>query len=109
MPKVFAAVALVLALASGREALADGNEESKGESKNESRTEFDMVPILGGNSDIGYGGGAVGALTRFPELTRPGVPWAWRVEGSVFASVSTSPNLHIPYQDEWLLLTVPGL
>ena len=105
MPRVFAAIAVVLALASGRAARADARDQGTAGP----RTELDFVPILGGNSDIGFGGGAVGAITRFSGTERQSVPWTWRVEGSTFASVRTSPNINIPYQDHWLLLTVPGL
>ena len=101
MRRQLAVVALVLAVAPGRVAHAQEEQEQ--------RTEFDLVPIVGGNSDIGFGGGAVGALTRFASRERDREPWAWRVEGSTFASVRASPRIDIPYQDHWLLFTLPGL
>jgi hypothetical protein len=74
-------------------------------------TEFDVVPIVGGSSDIGIGGGAVGALTRFgaPATEQNAEGWAWRFEGSAFATFRASPRFAAPYQDYWLLLTLPDL
>lgn len=70
-------------------------------------TELDVVPIAGGDSDIGWGGGAVGALTRFA----PGDDrrWAWQAQASVFLTFRASPSFDVPYQDEWLQLLVPNL
>jgi outer membrane protein assembly factor BamA len=79
--------------------------------KPKSDTEFDIVPIAGGSSDIGIGGGAVGALTRFgaPVTEQNEGGWGWRFEGSAFATVRVSPRFASPYQDYWLLLTLPDL
>ena len=38
--------------------------QAKPNDQHESTTEFDLVPIIGGSSDVGLGVGAVGALTR---------------------------------------------
>jgi len=76
-----------------------------------SDTEFDVVPIAGGDSDIGFGVGAVGALTRFagPPARARDDRWAWRLEASAFLTFRFSPSFDVPYQDHWLLLTLPDL
>jgi outer membrane protein assembly factor BamA len=75
-------------------------------------TETDLVPIAGGNSDIGFGGGAVGAVTRFagPDggPQHPKEQWEWRLEGSALATFRISP-FAAPYQDYYLVLTLPRL
>ena len=105
MRRILVAVtfAAPLTLASPRAALA--------QDKPKKDTEFDLVPIVGGSSDIGVGGGAVGALTRFgaPLTEQNAEGWAWRFEGSAFATFRVSPRIATPYQDYWLLLTLPDL
>ncbi len=71
------------------------------------RREIDGVPIAGGDSDIGIGGGAVGAITQFDRSDQH--RWLWRLEGAVFLTVRGSPNFNVPYQDHWLQLTLPYL
>ena len=105
MRRILVAITLgaPLVLASPGAALADD--------KPKRDTEFDLVPIVGGSSDIGIGGGAVGALTRFGALQTEQNEggWAWRFEGSAFATFRASPRFAAPYQDYWLLLTLPDL
>jgi Omp85 superfamily domain len=108
------AIPLALALILARGAAQAGGDESKDDEKERAEhNEFDLAPIVGGSSDIGVGGGAVGALTRFARQTEPDEKsqqrWEWRVEASTFATVRTSPHVGMPYQDHWLLLTLPRL
>jgi hypothetical protein len=72
-----------------------------------SSTELDVVPIVGGDSDIGWGGGAVGAFTKFA----PGAErrWAWQLQASIFLTFVGSPSFGVPYQDHWLQLMVPDM
>jgi hypothetical protein len=72
-----------------------------------SSTELDAVPIVGGDSDIGWGGGGVGAFTKF--APGPERRWAWQVQASVFLTFQGSPSFAVPYQDHWLQLMVPDL
>jgi outer membrane protein assembly factor BamA len=71
------------------------------------RREIDGVPIAGGDSDIGFGAGAVGAITQFDASDQH--RWVWRLEGAAFLTVRGSPSFDFPYQDHWLQLTIPGL
>lgn len=95
------AMAVVLATRAARAAPSDTTTSTDG------RTEIDGLPIAGGDSDIGFGGGAVGAITRYA----PGDEhrWEWRVVGSAFLTFRASPSFGVPYQDHWLQLIVPGL
>jgi hypothetical protein len=108
-----AAFLLPLALAA-RTARADDAAANGGQPrKPEAHTEIDFVPLAGGSSDIGIGGGVVGAITRFAENTENLSPgneraWDWRVEGNVFATFGGSTSL-VPYQDHWIKLTMPRL
>lgn len=71
------------------------------------RREIDGVPIVGGDSDIGFGGGAVGAITQFDNSGQH--RWLWRLEGAAFLTFRGSPGFNIPYQDHWIQLTLPSL
>jgi hypothetical protein len=71
------------------------------------RREVDAIPIAGGDSDIGFGGGAVGAITQFDDTDQH--RWLWRLEGAAFLTVRTSNGIAVPYQDHWLQFTLPGL
>lgn len=75
------------------------------------RTVVDGVPIVGGDSDIGWGGGFVGAITHFAPGAPPdrANPWQWRIEASSLATFRFSPGFGVPYQDHWVQLIVPGL
>jgi hypothetical protein len=69
--------------------------------------EFDLVPIVGGDSDIGWGGGGVAAVA----VRNPGedATLRWRMDASVFLTFEFSPSFRVPYQDHWLQLIVPDL
>jgi outer membrane protein assembly factor BamA len=73
------------------------------------KTEFNVVPVAGGDSDVGLGGGAIGDLARL----RPGAePFIWRLELGVFATFKPGDGergFRSPYQDYYLELAVPRL
>jgi hypothetical protein len=70
--------------------------------------EVDIVPIAGGDSDIGVGGGAYGALVQHK---RGFGPYRWRLEtGSFFTFKPPAEGaVRTPYQDAYLKLIVPDL
>jgi outer membrane protein assembly factor BamA len=72
------------------------------------KTEIGAVPLVGGNSDVGFGGGAIGSLTRLDPSFRP---YRWRLElGSVATfKHSTEEGWTAPYHDFYLLWTDPHL
>jgi outer membrane protein assembly factor BamA len=74
----------------------------------QAKTELGIVPIAGGNTDYGLGGGF---LTNVAGLDPAVSPYVWRLEASAFISFKAKdaePSDWInPYQDYYVLLTVP--
>src|SRR2546423_12075001 len=79
------------------------------------RTELNFVPLVGGDSDVGLGGGVAGDLAR---LDPRYAPYRWRVlltavttfkpEKARGTGAGTGP-LTIPYQDYVLDVDLPQL
>jgi outer membrane protein assembly factor BamA len=74
----------------------------------ERKTEFGIVPLAGGNTDYGLGGGF---LTNLAGLDPAVSPYAWRLEAAAFVTFKAkdaAPSEWVnPYQDYYFLLTVP--
>ena len=70
------------------------------------RTEGNIVPIIGGSSDIGLGIGEVSGLAR---VGGGYDPYKWRIETSLFVTAKLNEGFVLPYQDAYVLLTVPDL
>ena len=72
------------------------------------RTEYAIVPLAGGDTDIGFGAGALGSVARVDPAVRP---YVWRLEGSAFVTIKRGEGtgLSSPYQDAFLLLTLANL
>jgi hypothetical protein len=73
-------------------------------------TELNVIPFVGGDSDVGIGVGVVGDLAGVqPEVS----PFRWRLEAAGFITFKpgegTGKSLTIPFQDYYLLLAVPRL
>jgi outer membrane protein assembly factor BamA len=70
-------------------------------------TEFNIVPLIGGNSDVGVG---FGQLSNYAGLA-PGVtPYRWSLETSAFISFKARDGgLVVPYQDYFIALHLPNL
>jgi hypothetical protein len=72
------------------------------------KREFGIVPIAGGNTDYGLGGGF---LTNIAGLDAAVAPYTWRLEAAAFVSFKAKdaePSEWVnPYQDYYFLLTVP--
>jgi outer membrane protein assembly factor BamA len=66
--------------------------------------EFNIVPFIGGSSDIGFGGGYVAGLARVAEGY---TPYVWNLESLGFITFWWDDGLEIPFQDLYLKLTVP--
>jgi hypothetical protein len=69
--------------------------------------EFNIVPIAGGDSDVGLGFGEVSDVASL----RPGQPgYWWKVESGAFITFKLRDGDIInPYQDYYLLWTLPNL
>src|SRR5690242_13217176 len=61
------------------------------------RTEFGAVPVLGGDSDVGFGGGALASLTWLEPTFRP---YRRRLEiGGIATFKRSFDEWEVPYQD----------
>jgi hypothetical protein len=70
------------------------------------RNDFGIVPLFGGDSDIGFGGGE---LSSFSRLAPGYVPYVWHLESGALITFRPRGGLQIPYQDYYLQLVVPKL
>ena len=69
------------------------------------RSEFNIIPIIGGTSDIGIGFGEFSDLAR---VSRGCDPYLWNIESGAFISFkSSSEGWKVPFQDFYLKVTVP--
>jgi outer membrane protein assembly factor BamA len=69
------------------------------------RSEFNIVPIVGGTSDIGIG---VGEFSDLARVSRGCDPFLWNIESAAFISFKgSSEGLKVPYQDLYLKFTIP--
>jgi outer membrane protein assembly factor BamA len=71
------------------------------------RTELNFVPVVGGDSDVGLGGGVIGDLARLD----PGYkPFRWRLEVAAIVTFKfVEGKLRVPFQDNYILMTWPEL
>jgi hypothetical protein len=84
-----------------------GDDEQK-EQPTEPRTEVNVLPVFGGTSDQGYGGGAFFGIARIV----PGYkPYKWYVEGAAVATVlpRESDTAKVSFSDFYASLTIPRL
>ena len=69
------------------------------------RNEFNIVPIIGGTSDIGIG---VGEFSDLARVSRGVDPYLWNIESGGFITFKGSDNgLQIPFQDSDFKITIP--
>ena len=69
------------------------------------QSEFNIIPIIGGTSDIGIG---VGEFSDLARVSRGADPYLWNVESAAFVSFkSSSEGLQVPFQDFYMKITVP--
>jgi hypothetical protein len=70
--------------------------------------ELNFIPVIGGDSDIGFGVGGAGDLAA---LTEGNPPYRWRLDAAAFVTFKTRPErgLVLPFEDYHLQLTVPRL
>jgi hypothetical protein len=70
-------------------------------------TEFNIFPIVGGDSDVGVGFGQVSDLAKLGAVPEK---YLWKVESGAFITFKPqSGSIVVPYQDYYLDLTVPEL
>lgn len=71
------------------------------------KTEYGVVPLIGGDTDVGLGGGLISTVASVaPDYQ----PYRWAVETAAFFSFKRSEgNFVNPYQDYSVQLTMPQL
>ena len=70
-------------------------------------SDFNIVPIVGGTSDIGIG---VGEFSNLARISKGCDPYLWNLETAVFISFKLRDRtLIVPYQDVYAKLTLPEL
>jgi outer membrane protein assembly factor BamA len=74
----------------------------------EDKTDANIVPVVGGTTDIGFGAGEFSSLTR---LHAGADPYLWQLEsaGLVTFKPGIGGGVQVPYQDFFMKLTVPRL
>lgn len=70
--------------------------------------EFNLVPVLGGSTDLGFGGGYFAGLARVKQGV---VPFLWNIDSSglITFKYSSHSGFSSPYQDLYARLTIPRL
>ncbi len=69
--------------------------------------EFNIFPIVGGDSDVGLGAGQVSDVARLGAVPEK---YLWKLESGAFVTVKPQNGAPVvPYQDYYLDLTVPEL
>jgi outer membrane protein assembly factor BamA len=102
---------LAVALATALPCRADEprpDAEESGSKPEKRETEFTIVPFVGGNSDMGFGGGYIASLARVdPELE----PYLYRIEtaGTLTVGKDETGGWRVPYTDVYLLVSFPNL
>ena len=76
------------------------------EESDEGHNEGNVLPVVGGTTDIGYGGGYFAGLARVRNGYDP-YEWNLESEGLVTFKFQDGGHLVLPYQDVSLALTVP--
>lgn len=72
-----------------------------------SRTEFGMIPLVGGDSDVGLAVGGIGSIARFAPNARP---YLWRMELEGMLSFKhDKAGWNNPYQDYYVQTSIPSL
>jgi hypothetical protein len=83
-----------------------GDKNGDGDKKGKSRSQNDVtvVPYVGGDSDIGFGGGAMFSIARL----RPHYePYLWRFESVSLVTFKADPSFDMPYIDAYAKLSFP--
>jgi len=66
--------------------------------------EFTAVPIVGGDSDVGIGGGYLASLAHVSDGVRP---YVWRLESAGAIAAKFGNGAHLGYFDDYVLFVVP--
>lgn len=102
-PRILLLAAALLALASApRLAAAESPKSGARRLKNE----LTVVPVVGGDTDAGFGGGYMASLAR---VGGDYEPYLWRVQSASALLVKGSDKIDVSYIDSYLLLDLPHI
>ena len=68
-------------------------------------TEIGVLPVVGGDTDHGFGAGAIGSIANFEGTS---YPYRWRLEFAAFLAVKGSVT-NISHADAFVKLVIPQL
>jgi outer membrane protein assembly factor BamA len=78
---------------------------ARGQEPQPTRSELTLVPFVGGDSDVGFGGGFIASWARVGERYQP---YLARVEAGTTATFrKTSERFEMPYLDSYFLIDLP--
>jgi hypothetical protein len=75
------------------------------ETPNSPETETGLVPLVGGDTDNGFGAGAIGSIASFDGKA---VPYRWQLQFAFFVAAKTDPTSPT-YEDSFMNLILPQL
>jgi hypothetical protein len=93
-------------VASATDPLNSSNRPAEPALEEGGHNEFNLVPVAGGTTDIGIGGGYFMGYDRVsPGMT----PYVWNIESAAFVTFAPGQGggVIVPYQDLYVQLTVP--
>ncbi len=110
MYRIARAAAFVTALVGslcGRAAAAPDAPETSthSEAPEKTETETGILPLVGGDTDNGFGGGAIGSIASFDGHT---VPYRWQLQFALFVAAKSDPTSPT-YEDAFVNLIIPQL
>jgi hypothetical protein len=85
-----------------------GGQENGNAAPVRAHREFNIVPIAGGDSDVGIG---FGEVSDWASLQPGHDPYRWRLESGAFITfkLRDGNKIILPYQDYYVVLTLPNL
>jgi hypothetical protein len=95
-----------LALPDGRAAAEQAAPAADTPAPSERRLEYALVPFAGGDTDIGFGVGAIAGVARVDRGFRP---FRWNLQGASFVTFRDRNGFESPYQDAFVKLVLNGL
>lgn len=95
-------VTAILSMAAMSSAHAD---DDTGEPAGAATRETGILPLIGGDTDIGIGVGTIGSVAMFDGTHHP---YRWQVQFSAFIATKSGP-MSPSYEDSYALITLPQL
>jgi len=78
---------------------------SQGDARSDGRREFNIFPVVGGDSDVGIG---FGQISDWARLSTTPASFRWRLEDATFVTFKLRDStVIVPFLDLYILFTVP--